>query len=97
MTADEFNKAFSDFKAQTQAFMTAATPFRSGRMISEITHNDTPTGFGMAWSTPYTVYTIEKWLSPKWRGRTNPNENWLLEAVNARLDIFVASKGGRRL
>ena len=30
MTADEFNKAFSDFKAQTQAFMTAATPFRSG-------------------------------------------------------------------
>ncbi len=25
---------------------------------------------------PYMVYTNEVWISPKWKGRKNPNENW---------------------
>lgn len=25
---------------------------------------------------PYVVYTNEKWISPKWKGAKNPNENW---------------------
>ena len=25
---------------------------------------------------PYAVYTNEKWISPKWKGAKNPNENW---------------------
>jgi hypothetical protein len=26
---------------------------------------------------PYAVYTNEKWISPKWNGRKNPNEKWI--------------------
>lgn len=25
---------------------------------------------------PYAPYTIEKWVSPKWNGKQNPNEGW---------------------
>ena len=25
---------------------------------------------------PYAVYTNEPWLSPRWHGKTNPNEGW---------------------
>lgn len=25
---------------------------------------------------PYVVYTNEPWISPKWRGKKNPNEGW---------------------
>lgn len=25
---------------------------------------------------PYMPYTNEKWISPKWKGAKNPNENW---------------------
>ena len=25
---------------------------------------------------PYMPYTNEKWVSPKWKGAKNPNENW---------------------
>lgn len=30
---------------------------------------------------PYMVYTNEKWISPKWHGKKNPNENWWSSAV----------------
>ncbi len=25
---------------------------------------------------PYVPYTVEKWISPFWRGKKNPNEGW---------------------
>jgi hypothetical protein len=31
---------------------------------------------------PYAVYTNEKWISPQWRGKKNPNEKWIDKAVN---------------
>ena len=30
---------------------------------------------------PYAVYTNEKWISPRWSGRSNPNENWIQRAI----------------
>lgn len=30
---------------------------------------------------PYTPFTNEAWVSPKWRGRQNPNEGWWNNAV----------------
>jgi len=32
--------------------------------------------------TPYTVYTIEKWVSPHWKGKKNPNEYWFDDATH---------------
>lgn len=28
---------------------------------------------------PYMVFTNEEWISPKWRGKANPNEGWWQE------------------
>lgn len=39
---------------------------------------------------PYMPYTNEKWISPKWNGKKNPNEGWwqgaVIEAVSAIID-----------
>lgn len=29
----------------------------------------------------YAIYTNEPWLSPRWRGRKNPNEGWIQRAL----------------
>lgn len=26
---------------------------------------------------PYAVFTNEKWISPRWKGKKNPNEKWI--------------------
>lgn len=31
---------------------------------------------------PYAVYTNEKWISPRWNGKTNPNEGWVGKAFD---------------
>lgn len=30
---------------------------------------------------PYMPYTNEEWISPKWNGKKNPNENWFDRAA----------------
>lgn len=30
---------------------------------------------------PYTPFTNEMWISPRWNGKKNPNENWWNDAV----------------
>lgn len=30
---------------------------------------------------PYVPYTNEKWISPKWKGKKNPNEDWFGRAT----------------
>jgi hypothetical protein len=34
---------------------------------------------------PYAPFTIEKWISPKWGGRKNPNEGWWQNALENAL------------
>ena len=37
---------------------------------------------------PYVFYTNEPWISPKWRGKKNPNEGWwdkCAEVINNRI------------
>ena len=35
----------------------------------------------------YAVYTNEEWISPKWHGKKNPNEDWIDHAIKAALPI----------
>lgn len=32
---------------------------------------------------PYAVYTNEKWVSPRWHGKKNPNEKWIDSGVSS--------------
>lgn len=34
---------------------------------------------------PYLVYTDKKWISPRWKGKKNPNEGWF-----GKMAFFIA-------
>lgn len=40
---------------------------------------------------PYMPYTNEPWISPKWRGKKNPNEGWWQNAVET-VTNFIAKR-----
>lgn len=44
---------------------------------------------------PYVVYTNEKWLSPTWKGRKNPNEKWIDDAADYVAEA-IRKKIGKR-
>lgn len=35
---------------------------------------------------PYVYYTNEPWLSPRWKGKANPNEGWIEKAIEETLE-----------
>lgn len=43
---------------------------------------------------PYMPYTNEPWISPKWRGRKNPNLYWFDAAVEACMAMLEADLHG---
>lgn len=57
-------------------------PVDTGKLRDSITYASTDDGFYIEIVAPYTVYTEEEWLSPKWNGKTNPNQDWIKYAVN---------------
>ena len=38
---------------------------------------------------PYMPYTNEKWISPKWKGAKNPNENWWQKSVKSAIGYLA--------
>jgi hypothetical protein len=44
---------------------------------------------------PYMPYTNEPWISPKWKGKKNPNENWFENAVEEALEKTAKSMKGK--
>ena len=57
-------------------------PVDTGKLRNSITCGSTDDGFFIEITAPHTVYTEEEWLSPKWNGKTNPNQDWIKYAVN---------------
>lgn len=41
---------------------------------------------------PYMPYTNEKWLSPKWNGKQNPNEAWWQDTIENKIVKGIAAK-----
>lgn len=37
---------------------------------------------------PYMPYTNEPWVSPKWKGKKNPNEKWWQNAIEFIVDTL---------
>ena len=54
----------------------ATAPHRRGTLKNQIRVEMTDGGFNIISDIYYMPYTTEKWKSPRWRGRTNPNERW---------------------
>lgn len=43
---------------------------------------------------PYAPYTIEKWISPRWNGKKNPNEGWWDKFCEKIITEIAKSTGG---
>jgi len=43
---------------------------------------------------PYMPFTNEKWISPNWNEKTNPNENWWNEAMEMVIYFIAKRLGG---
>ena len=39
---------------------------------------------------PYMPYTNEIWISPRWKGKKNPNEGWWQGAIAAAVQVIAA-------
>ncbi len=42
----------------------------------------------------YVVYTNEAWVSPRWKGKKNPNEKWIDNAVELIVSEIAQTLGG---
>lgn len=89
MTRKEFDSFVKRFRAETVAFMKIATPVRTGFMMNTSKEYDLPNGFGILWDAPYTVYTVEPRISPRWKIKPNPRERWILNALEQRLGLIT--------
>ena len=65
------------------AILKRFAPEDTGTLKAMITIQLYEDGFGLRINAPYTVYTNEAWISPKWNGKQNPNEMWIQDAYNA--------------
>ena len=43
---------------------------------------------------PYTPFTNEVWISPRWKGKKNPNENWWNDAIEDIIIYIAKNLGG---
>lgn len=43
---------------------------------------------------PYMPFTNEEWISPKWNGHKNPNQNWWNEAIQFIIQDIARTLGG---
>lgn len=44
---------------------------------------------------PYVPYTNEEWISPKWKGKKNPNQGWFERAVEVVAKSLAKESGGK--
>ena len=44
-------------------------------------------------TAPYTPFTNEEWISPKWNGRKNPNQDWWNKAIE-EIIYFIGKRLG---
>lgn len=71
---------------QLQRYMRSICPYDTGNMHDTIHHdiinaNECTVTIGGE-DAPYAVYTNERWIAPRWRGRDNPNEKWIDSGVH---------------
>ena len=78
--------------AVLQIFKSQA-PTRKGTLKGQVRVLEIEGGFQVISDIYYMPYTTEKWISPRWRGRANPNEKWWDEAWDLSLKFLTSVYG----
>jgi len=46
-------------------------------------------------TAPYMPFTNEEWVSPRWNGKPNPNQNWWNETIEEVVSLIAKILGGK--
>lgn len=94
MTREEFRIRFEIFKRVAMSYIMSNAPERTGDLKVSIHLVENEDGFSIVVDIDYMVYTEERWISPRWKGRENPRLYWLRETVEELARVFAAELGG---
>lgn len=81
--------------AQALIIVQSQSPYRSGTLARSFGIREVDDGIEIYTNIEYMPYTTEKWISQRWRGRANPNENWFKEATDLIARYIALGLGGR--
>ena len=81
--------------AQALIIVQTQSPYRSGELSRSFKIRNVDGGVEIYTDVDYMVYTNEAWLSPKWRGRQNPNQDWFKEATELIARYIAMGLGGQ--
>lgn len=94
MTQKQFEVTLLRAVEDATQLVRAIAPVRSGKLKASIELVATEKGYKILITAPHTVYTEEKWVSPRWKGRANPNEGWIKEATELVYRLLKARLKG---
>jgi hypothetical protein len=81
MTQQEFERRLYVAVNKAYNLVQGTAPVRRGDLKRSIKLVSTASGYDILITAPHMVYTEEPWVSPKWKGRENPNEGWFKEVT----------------
>ena len=88
-------KMHGHIKNQALMFMRNQAPHRSGDLKESMEAKDIPNGVEITVGIYYFPYTELEWISPRWRGRRNPNERWFALGTGYLAKYLAQRLGGR--
>lgn len=80
--------------AQALVLVQTLSPYRSGDLSRSFQSRIVQGGVEIVTNMKYMPYTTEKWVSPQWRGRANPNEDWFKETAEYIARYVALGLGG---
>lgn len=72
-----------------------AVPRRSGRLKESFKYNINDNGWEITTDIYYMPFTNEPWVSPRWKGRQNPNLKWFDENAEYIAKMIARHTGGK--
>ena len=70
-------------------------PYRSGDLKNSFQFTGSEKAIEIKTNLYYMPYTNEPWISPRWKGRQNPNEKWFEESAEFMAKIIARHLGGK--
>ena len=80
--------------AQALIIVQTMSPYRKGDLSRSFKSRIVDNGIEIYTTMDYMPYTEEEWISPKWKGRANPNEGWFEETVEYIARYVALGLGG---
>lgn len=95
MTQKELNTILNATIEEAKLLLQSQAPYRDGNLFKNIKVRTIANGWEIYVDKTiyYMPYTEERWISDKWKGRSNPNEGWFRMAVDLVAKLFAYKLG----